>query len=125
MIEKLMAALKEEFDQEVVFYPAPPSTVTAPSVAVVPGDPFLEPNTQGMVLERWDVWAVASLKSPDKGAADMRNLSLRVAAVAQKVGATWRNSSGPRRTAADPQAQEVVSVSRLDFKYPPSSVTGE
>jgi hypothetical protein len=124
VIDKLTEALREEFSQEVVFYASPPSSVTAPSVAIIPGDPFLEPNTQGMVLERWDVWVVASTKSADKGAATMRELSLRVAGVAQKIGATWRNSSGPRRL-TDPQAQEVVCITRIDMKYPPSSITGE
>lgn len=116
-----MEALAEEFAQEVVFYPSPPSALTAPSVAVIPGDPFLEPNTQGLVLERWDVWIVASLKSPDKGASQMRDLSLRVMRVAQKVGAVWRNASGPRRL-ADASTQEVVSINRVDFKYPPPSL---
>ncbi len=119
-----MEALAAEFNQQVVFYPSPPSTITAPSVAVIPGDPFLEPETQGLVLERWDVWAVASLKSPDKGPTQMRELSLRVARAAQSVGATWRNATGPRRL-SDPQAQEVVSINRIDMKYPPSAVIGD
>lgn len=116
-----MAALSAEFASEVIFHPAPPSVISAPSVAVIPGDPFLEPETQGLVRERWDVWVAASLKSPDRGAADMREISLRVMRAAHSVGGVWRNASGPRRL-AESQTMQIVSVNRIDFKYSPSEV---
>ncbi len=119
-----MEALSSEFAGEVVFHNAPPSSVTAPSVIVIPGDPFLEPETQGLVRERWDVWVAASLKSPDRGAADMRSISLRTKRAAHSVGAIWRNASGPRRLAAT-QDQQIVSVNRIEFKYLPEEVVND
>ena len=119
-----MAALSSEFSSEVVFHNAPPATITAPAVAVIPGDPFIEPETQGLVRERWDVWVAASLKAPDRGAADMRSISLRVMRSAHSVGALWRMASGPRRL-ADSQSQQIVSVNRIEFKYLPEEVVND
>jgi hypothetical protein len=113
-----MEALAAEFASEVAFHPAPPSNITAPAVFVVPGDPFLEPDSQGVVRERWDVWVAVSLKSADRGAAEMRDLTHRVVRTVHSLGAVWRSSSGPRRL-ADPNTQQIVSVSRVDFKYQP------
>lgn len=120
MIESLMAALAAEFALDVTFYPAPPSQITAPAVLVIPGDPFLEPETQGIVREGWDVWVVYSVKSPDRGAVDMRDNSLRVMRTVQALGAVWRGASGPRRTTVA-YTQHAVSINRVDFKYAPGS----
>ena len=119
-----MGALKAEFDSDVIFHPAPPPTFTAPSVAVIPGDPFLEPETQGVVRERWDIWVAVSAKSPDRGAADMREISLRVMRAAHKVGAVWVRASGPR-TLREQQTQLVISIGRIEIKYSPAEVLND
>ena len=122
MISKLVEALKAEFKDEVIFSAALPSTITAPAVIVTPGDPFIAPNSVGVVEEVWDVLVAVSVKEPAPGIEQMRDLSLRVRRVVTSHGATWRQASAPRRVSHE-KAQTVVSLNTVAFKYvdPPSS----
>lgn len=119
MIETLVQALKDEFSREVKFHPSIPSTVTAPAVIVSPGDPFLENSTAAArgVKESWDILVVVSLVAPERGLAQMRDLSLRVRDVVSAVGGHWESASGPRQS--DPDATQIASFNRVTFRYTP------
>lgn len=125
-IDALVAALTEEFDDDVIFTPTVPSTVSAPSVTVAPGEPFLEPSTtSGIVLERWDILTAVSVAEPAPGIDLMRNLSLRVRKVVLGVGGVWRNASGARRLAAmGDQTLIVFSLNSVTFQYDPTQHLG-
>lgn len=123
-LDAVIAALTAEFDLEVVFVPTLPTSLTAPSVVVAPGDPYLEPYAQGgigggMVLERWDILAVVNVSEPKAGLDLMRDLSLRVRRAVTVTGAVWDEASGPRRLATE-QSSLVFSVNTITFKYDPA-----
>jgi hypothetical protein len=85
---------------------------------VAPGDPFLVPATHGTVEEHWDVLVAVSVKEPGLGMDLMRELSLRIHRAVGVEGAVWRRASGWRRFGVD-NAQTVVSLNEVTFKYPP------
>lgn len=116
-ISDLVEALKAEFDNEVIFSPSVPSVITAPSVIVSPGDPYLIVGTQGTVEETWSILVAVSVKEPGPGIDLMRELSLRVRRTVVSQGAVWRQAAGPRRVSAE-NTQTVVSVNTVAFKYP-------
>lgn len=121
MIEDLLEALVAEFGGEVVFHAVPPSVFSAPSVVVVPRDPFITPGTHGAVTESWDVLAVVSLKAADRGLSQMRDLSLRVRKAASSVGGLWKRAGGPRLGSAT-DLSFVVVPNQIDFRYMPPDV---
>lgn len=129
VIDDLAAALKTEFSTGMVEFRASiPSTVSAPSVTVVPGDPFLEPREAAgpLVRERWDVVVAVSLKDAQTGIRQMRELSLRVRKVVNANGAVWQRASGPRRLAGPDgvqQSQIVVSVNEVQIRLDANSIT--
>lgn len=119
----LLAALKAEFadnEPEILLLEHPPAVFSAPSVVVSPSEPFLEPDTHGMVRERWDVLVVVAMKEKGIGVDQMRDLSLRVFRAARSVGAVWRRASGPRRPQGDDARALVLVVNELDFKTDPT-----
>jgi hypothetical protein len=87
-------------------------------VVVVPAEPFIEPATHGLVKETWEVLVVVSLKDPEKGIDQMRQISLRVMRAAQPIGAVWRSASSPH--VVSPDKGLVASKNKIDFKYPPA-----
>jgi len=120
-LDALVAALTAEFTLEIVFQPSLPSQLTAPSVVVVPSDPFLEPSAvggAGLVQESWDVLCAVSISEVAPGIDQMRDLSLRVRRAASGTGATWRSASGPRRLAGETTAI-VFSINEVSFYYHP------
>lgn len=120
-LDALITALTAEFTDEVIFMPTIPSTISAPSVVVAPGEPWLEPSTTGtagMIQERWDILTAVSVAEPGPGVDLMRNLSLRVRKAVSGAGAVWRNASGARRLAAmGDQTQIVFSLNTVTFNY--------
>lgn len=123
-LDAIVAALAAEFTTEVVFSPTIPAVLTAPSVVVAPGDPFIEPSTQGGIAgggvqERWDILCVVSITSPKEGIDAMRNLSLRVRRAVSTTGARWNQASGARRLATD-NSLNVFSLNTVTFIYDPS-----
>jgi hypothetical protein len=117
-ITVVASALTTEFS-DVAFAAALPTTFTAPSVVVAPGDPFLAPSTFGGVTETWDVLVVVSFKDKAAGLIQMRDLSLRVREVVSKAGATWRQASGPRIRDGEANKDFVMSVNQITFDHIP------
>lgn len=125
-IERMITAIEEAFAGDdggpaVALMLAPPPTITSPAVIVAPGDPFLTPETHGLIVEHWQVLAAVSLKTPDRGVVEMRNLSLRIRAAVSAVGAIWEQTSGLRFQSPTDQTV-AVGVSRIRFKYDPADV---
>lgn len=88
-----MAALKDEFSQNVAFYPAQPGTISAPAVTVVPGDPFITVGTMNTFEERWLVSVYANMTNPGMAVNQLRDNSLRVKRCVSKLGARWAQAS--------------------------------
>jgi hypothetical protein len=120
-LDALVAALEAEFTLEVVFQPALPTALTAPSVVVVPSDPFIQPRTgaANLVEESWDILCAVNISEVGPGIDLMRDLSLRVRKAASGTGATWRSASGPRRLATE-QSNVVFSINEVTFYYDPA-----
>lgn len=124
-LDAIVTALTAEFTTEIIFSASIPSVLTAPSVVVAPGDPFIEPSAigggsgDGLVVERWDILAVVSISSPKEGIDTMRNLSLRVRRAVGKNGAVWAQASGTRRLAND-NSLNVFSLNTVSFIYDPA-----
>jgi hypothetical protein len=126
MIDTLIEALRTEFGGEVQYHASVPSTFTAPSVVVTPGDPFIEPRDAAgnLVRENWNVLVCVSLKESATGIEQMRELSLRVKKVSRAVGAVWLGASGPRRLASEATGSptQVLSVNDIHFRYDSTSI---
>ena len=126
MIDALIEALRSEFEGEVQYHASIPSTFSAPSVVVTPGDPFLEPRDAAgsLVRENWNVLVCVSLKEAGTGISQMRELSLRVRKASKSVGAVWLSASGPRRLQGEATASptQVLSVNELHFRYDSESI---
>lgn len=124
-LDAVIAALAAEFTTEIIFSASIPSVLTAPSVVVAPGDPFIEPSAigggsgDGLVVERWDILCVVSIAEPGEGIKTMRNLSLRVRRAVGKNGAVWAQASGARRIASD-NSNTVFSLNTVSFIYDPA-----
>lgn len=123
-LDAVVTALTAEFNLTVVFVPSLPTSLTAPSVVVAPGDPFQEPYVGGGiagggVLERWDILTVVSWSEQKPGLDLMRDLSLRVRRAVLGTGAAWRGASSPRRLATQ-QSNVVFSVNTVEFAYDPA-----
>jgi hypothetical protein len=119
----MQEALAAEFDGEISFLPSVPSTLTAPSVVVTPGDPFLAPITFGLVAETWEVLVVVSMKDKSSGIRQMRDLSLRVREAVSGVGGTWRGASSPRLPKSEPAKGLVLSLNTVAFNFDPNPPT--
>lgn len=120
-VSDLVDALRTEFTGEVSFAPSLPSTLTTPSVVVVPADPFLENETFGEIRESWDILAVVSFKDKASGVDQMRELSLRIRNVVARNGGYWQSAT-PRSPIGDDQSK-VISVNSIYFKYPTTEIT--
>lgn len=119
-VDQLVAALKEEFGEGVQFHQARPASVSAPSVIVTPGDPFITNHSLGQVKENWEVLVVVSYKEPKSAITALRQLSLRVRRSVSSVGAMWQSASGPRTLAQDATAKQLIlSVNEVTLAYPP------
>lgn len=115
---KLLEALEEVFDTEspVVFQSAPPATFSAPSVVVTPGDPFLVPDTHGLIRERWEVLVVVGIKERAIGIEQARAISVKVRNAISRAGGLWRLTTGPRVPEGDVSRSLVLFINELDFK---------
>lgn len=120
-LERLLDELAGEFT-DVVFHSTVPANLTAPSVVVAPGDPFLEPGTHGLIVEAWDVLVVFRADSPDRNLETMRRNSLRVRAAAARAGAAWSSTSGPRRAGGE-ESTVALAVNAIRFRYDPVPLT--
>jgi hypothetical protein len=120
-VASLVSALSTEFtDSDVSYAAAIPTTFTAPSVVVAPGDPFLSPGTYGAITEVWDILVVVSFRDKAAGLVQMRDLSLRVRRVVSSVGARWVSASGPRVRQEEQNKDFVISVNRIEFHHLPT-----
>lgn len=117
-ITVLADALKAEFKTDVAFHTSMPSKVVAPAVICVPAEEFLMPSTHGAIDEMWEVLVAASWKDTESGFATLRKLSLRVMRTTMGVGGRWRGATGPQLI-GKPEEQQVVSINRIAFRYPP------
>jgi hypothetical protein len=117
MIAELTAALTAELGEDVAFYASRPATINAPAVIVCPGDPFLAPDSQGVIEEKWEVLVAVATAEPRRGLDLTRDLSLRVRRVVSSLGARWVETSGPRSIPGN--TSTVVSINIVEFKYPP------
>lgn len=118
-IDRVVAALKTEFEGEVAFSDTIPSNVTPPAVIVAPANPFLENTTHGLILEAWDVLVVVSWKEKEAGLKQMRDLSLRVRKAVTGVGAVWTGASGPATSGEVVQGQ-IMSINGVRLRYNPN-----
>lgn len=123
-ITSVTEALRSEFSTEIVFQEAPPSTFSAPSIVVTPGEPFITPDSHGVVEENWDVFVVVGMKDKASGFAQLRKLSLRVFAAVRSVGGYWREAGGPLVFQADAKTL-IISTNRVSVKYDPSDYLEE
>ncbi len=121
MLAALLAALRTQLGDDIAtFHEVVPNKITPPSVIVTPGDPFIEPVTQGLVEERWDILVAMNRTSPNRGVAGFQELSLKVRAAAHAVGAIWEGASGPRKV-GDGDSSYVLVVNRVRYKYDPDA----
>jgi hypothetical protein len=114
----LAEALAAEFAGDILYVPSVPANLSPPQVIVVPGDPYLAPSTHGAVEERWEVTVAVSIKEPQPGIDQMRDLSLRVMRVVQDAGAVWEQAGGPLASTL-PNTQTVITRNTVRFKYIP------
>jgi hypothetical protein len=124
-VATLDAALVAEFGGEIVYQSEVPSTFSAPSVVVSPGDPFITNDTFGMIRETWDVLVAVSMKDRGNAVRQLRDLSLRVRRVISSVGGIWDSATGPKRLGDEDAKGMVISVNRVEFSYDPSVYTTE
>jgi hypothetical protein len=122
--EILIAQLRAEFvdvaEESILLLENPPAVFSAPSVVVTPGDPFLEPETLGLIRENWDILVVVAMKDKGLGIEQLRDISLRVRRATIGAGAVWRRASGPRKPQGEDAKALVLSVNEIDFKTTPS-----
>jgi hypothetical protein len=109
-------ALKTEFGGDILFVAAVPSTFSPPQVIVMPGDNWLEPDTHGTVVERWEVWVIVSIKEPEAGIDQAALLNLRIQQACYSVGAHWELVRQPR-VPRNQQGQMVAARNLIRFKY--------
>lgn len=117
-ISDLYAALKQEFEADVTFYPTIPSVITPPAIVIMPSDPFLEIATHSTVKETWDVLVAVGIKDTESAVILARDLSLRVARAANSVGAVWGGAAG-LTVPESIQTMHAVAVNKVMFKYVP------
>ena len=122
MITSLLAALRTGLaSYSVAFHESTPNKLYPPSVIVSPGDPFLEPATQGLIQEHWEILVCMNRTASDRGVSAYRNVSLAVAAAVQSVGAVWEETSGPRLVENE-DTSYVLVINRVRFKYAPADL---
>lgn len=122
MIQALLQALRTGLvDFEVSFHESAPNKLFPPSVIVTPGDPFLEPATQGLIQEHWEILVCMNRTANDRGVSAYRNVSLAVVGAVQSVGAVWEETSGPRLVDGE-DTSYVLVVNRVRFKYAPADL---
>ena len=117
VLDRLHQALSDKFEGEVTYASSIPTTFTAPSVVVAPGDPFLEPHSFGAVRERWDILVVVNFSDKKAALTQMRDISLRVREAVSVVGATWVSASGPRTRDGEQNRNLVLSVNQIHFVH--------
>lgn len=119
IIEDLMARLADEFEGEVVFYPAMPGEVSTPSVGVTTGEPFITIDSMGKVEEKWDVFVAVPQLGPDRGTTWARSVCLRIMRAAHDVGARYDAATSLRLV---PKSTTVMIINTVRFKYDPRTV---
>jgi len=121
MIDRLITALRDEFDGVAPVLEAVPGTLAPGTVVVAPGDPFLDAGTQATITERWDVLVVFKTTGKDRGVATFREWSLKVRRAVSSVGGLWIQARPPTRANPDANSQVALVANEISFRYQPES----
>lgn len=120
--ERLIEALRAEFEGEVVFHENFPPNIIPPAVIVMPGDPFLVPGTNGMVEERLDILVAFNISAKHRNTDQMRRNCLKIRKATGLVGGVWQRASGPVFPSEDTNTTTRLIVNTVTFKHPPELI---